>query len=122
MRVRSYPARTPMTLGIFRGGQTLAPQLTPVEFPARLVEGLAWDRLGLRLKPDKGSMVITAVRPGSAAERVGLEPGDLLQRINNLPVATADAFKDAVIAARTNKSVLLLVRRGRYGYYLTLPF
>ncbi|MBL8916618.1 MAG: PDZ domain-containing protein, partial [Archangium sp.] len=80
------------------------------------------DRLGLRVKPVQGGMSITAVRPGTPSARVGLEPGDLVLRVNQNPVPTADAFKEAVIQARGKPSVLLLVRRGQRGYYLTLPF
>jgi hypothetical protein len=33
-----------------------------------------------------------------------------------------DTFRDAVAEARGRNSVLLLVRRGQYGYHITLPF
>jgi serine protease Do len=93
-----------------------------VEFPAKLVDGLAWERLGLRVKPAQAGMGITAVRPGSAAARIGLEPGDVVQKLNNQAVGSVEAFREAIIQARGSNSVLLLVRRGRAGYYLTLPF
>ena len=122
VRLKSYPVKTPLNLTLFRGGQTLQLAVTPVEFPARLADGLAWDRLGMRLKAAKTGMAITAVRPGTTAARIGLEPGDLILRLNNQPVSTEAAFRDAVIAARSSRSVLLLVKRGSLGYYLTLPF
>ena len=122
VRMKSYPVKTPLALSVFRGGQTIAIAVTPVEFPARLADGLAWDRLGLRLKAGKEGMAITAVRPGTAAARIGLEPGDLVLRLNNLPLSTEPSFREALIAARSSRSVLLLVQRGRLGYYLTLPF
>jgi serine protease Do len=123
VRLKSYPARTPLQLGLFRAGQNLTAAVTPVEFPAKLVDSLAWDRLGLRVKADsKEGLAVTSVRPGSAAARVGLEPGDLVLKLNNQPMASADAFREALIAARSNRSVLLLVKRGNTGYYLTLPF
>ena len=121
VRLRSYPVKTPLQVTVFRAGQTFERAVTPVEFPAQLAESLAWDRLGLRLKAIKGGMAITAVRPGTAAARVGLEPGDLILRLNNQPLGQ-DTFRDALIAARSSRSVLLLVQRGRLGYYLTLPF
>ena len=67
-------------------------------------------------------MSIIAVRQGTAASRVGLEPGDLVLRVNQAQVPTADAFKEAIIQARGKPSVLLLVKRAGRGYYLTLPF
>ena len=122
VRLKSYPARTPLGLSVFRGGQASQVQVVPVEFPARLADALAWDRLGLRLKPGANGMVITSVRPTSAAARIGLEPGDLVQRLNNQPLPSLEKFREAMIAARGSSSVLLLVRRGRAGYHITLPF
>ena len=121
-RLKSYPAKTPLALTLVRNGQALNVVVTPVEFPPRLAEGLAWDRLGLKLKATQLGMQVIAVRPGSPSNRVGIEAGDMVVRLNNQPLTSLEVFKDAIIAARGGKSVLLLVRRGRAGYYLTLPF
>jgi Do/DeqQ family serine protease len=121
-RARGYPARSAFPLVLFREGGLRTLQVTPVEFPPRLVESLAWERLGLRVKEVKGAIAISGVRPGSAAQEIGLEPGDVILRINNQPVADSDAFREALLTARRGRSVLLLVRRGRYGYHITLPF
>lgn len=121
-RVRGYPARSSFPLVLFHEGESRTLQVTPVEFPARLIETLAWERLGLKVKEARGAMAIAGVRPGSAAQEVGLEPGDVILRVNNQPVANSDAFREALLTARRGRSVLLLVRRGRYGYHITLPF
>lgn len=122
VRLKSYPARTPLALGLFRSGQALQLTVTPIEFPTKQADTLAWDRLGLRVKAGQGGLVVTGVRPGTAAAQVGLEPGDLIARLNNQPMANVDAFREALIAARGASSVVLLVRRGRVGYHVTLPF
>jgi serine protease Do len=121
-RARGYPARAAFPLVLFREGGQLTLQVTPVEFPPQLVEALTWNRLGLRVKPARGAMAIQSVRPGSAADEVGLEPGDLVMRVNNQPVAEPASFQEALLTARGARSVLLLVRRGRSGYHVTLPF
>ncbi|WP_257457334.1 trypsin-like peptidase domain-containing protein [Archangium lipolyticum] len=121
-RARGYPARAAFPLVIFREGGQRTLQVTPVEFPPQLIEALAWNRLGLRVKPVRGGMSVQSVRPGSAAAEVGLEPGDLIARVNNQPVAEPASFQEALLSARGSRSVLLLVRRGRYGYHVTLPF
>jgi serine protease Do len=46
----------------------------------------------------------------------------VILKLNNQPMGSTEQFREALIASRTSKSVLLLVRRGRYGYYVTLPF
>ncbi len=121
-RARGYPARAVFPLVVFREGGQRTLQVTPVEFPPQLIEALAWNRLGLRVKPVRGGMSVQSVRPGSAAGEVGLEPGDLIARVNNQPVAEPASFQEALLSARSSRSVLLLVRRGRYGYHVTLPF
>lgn len=45
------------------------------------------DNLGLRLDPDQSDRV-AAVQAGSPAARAGLRPGDVLERLNGLPVAS----------------------------------
>jgi serine protease Do len=121
-RVRGYPARSAFPLVLFRDGGLRTLQVTPVEFPPRLIESLAWDRLGLRVKEVRGAVAISGVRPGSVAQEVGLETGDVILRVNNQPIPNTDAFREALLTARRGRSVLLLVRRGRYGYHITLPF
>jgi serine protease Do len=121
-RLKSFPAKAAMKLQTFRAGQLGEVVVTPVEFPARLVDSTVWERLGVRVKAADGGMVISAIRPGTPAARVGLEPGDVIRKLNNRPVATVDAFREIVVQARSSTSVLLLVKRGNRGYYLTLPF
>lgn len=121
-RARGYPARTRFPLAVFREGKTFNVEVTPVEFPPSMVEALAWDKLGLRVREARGSMAIATVRPGSVAANIGLEPGDVILRVNNQPVSTTEAFREALIGARRGRGVLLLVRRGNYGYHVTLPF
>jgi serine protease Do len=121
-RVRGYPARSAFSLVLFRAGASRTVQVTPVEFPRRLIETLAWDRLGLRVKEAKGVMSVAAVRPDSTAAQIGLEAGDVILRVNNQPVPDGDTFREALLTARRGRSVLMLVRRGRYGYHITLPF
>jgi serine protease Do len=121
-RVRGYPARSAFPLTVWRQGALRTLQVTPVEFPPRLIETFAWDQLGLRVKETRGAMAIAAVRPESVAQEVGLAAGDVILRVNNQPVASSDSFREALLNARRGRSVLLLVRRGRYGYHVTLPF
>ncbi len=121
-RFKSFTAKSPVKIQLFREGQTLDVTLTPTEFPTKLVDSTVWDRLGLRLKAHQGGLVVTAVRPGSPSARVGLEPGDVVRRINNKNVGNIEEFRDTIVQARGAPSVLMLVSRGQRGYYITLPF
>jgi len=121
-RVRGYPARSVFPLTVWRQGALRTLQVTPVEFPPRLIEAFAWDQLGLKVKESRGAIAISSVRPESVAQEVGLAPGDVILRVNNQPVANSESLREALLTARRGRSVLLLVRRGRYGYHVTLPF
>lgn len=59
-------------------------------------------------------VVVTDVTVGTAAERAGLQPGDVITQVNNTRITGMDSFRKAVGAVGKNKGMLLLVnRRGR---------
>jgi S1-C subfamily serine protease len=52
-----------------------------------------------------------AVR-GSAAERAGLETGDVLVQVHDTPVVTRDAAREALADLSSESPLRLVVRRG----------
>jgi serine protease Do len=122
VRMRGYPARTPIQMNIYRGGKFVELTVLPVEFPKELADTIFWKRAGLKVRAVEGGLVISEVRKGSRAQAIGLERGDVIVRINNRPVRTVESFREVVVDARSGRSVLLLVARGRSGYHITLPF
>jgi serine protease Do len=121
-RMRGYPAGTAVALSVFRQGSLRDASINTVPFPPKLAESMAWDRLGLRVKPSQGGLAISAVRPGSSAARVGISSGDMILKVNNQTMSSLDVFRDAVASALGSKSVLLVVRHGQFNYNLSLPF
>jgi serine protease Do len=121
-RLKSYPAKAPFALEVFRDGKQVALNVTPAEFPPRLADDLAWKRIGIRVKAAGGGQTVASVRPGSNAARIGLAPGDVVVKLNGRSVGTEAEWRDTLVASRGANSVLLLVRRGRTGYHITLPF
>ena len=121
-RLRGYPAHTTVTLQLFRDGRLQEVEVSPVEFPPQMAEQIGWDRLGIRVRKSHRTMLITAVRAHSPAANIGLVSGDKLLKLNNQPLTSLAAYRDALFSARSAHSVLLLVQRGNAGYYLTLPF
>jgi serine protease Do len=120
-RLRGYPARTSFALGVFRGGHELTLTVTPEKFPATLVDALGWERLGLKVSTARGGLVVVGVRRGSQAAQSGLQPGDLVTRLNNEPVASLEAFRDGLMSSQ-GRGVLLSVRRGAFTYPLGFRF
>ncbi len=122
VRLKSYPSKAAFPLEVFRDGKTVALTITPAEYPAKLADELAWKRLGFKVKASGNTLAIAGIRPGSNAARVGFQPGDVVVKVNGRPIASEADWREALVAARGSSSVLLLVRRGRAGYHVTLPF
>jgi hypothetical protein len=55
--------------------------------------------------PGKTGACVGAVRPGGAADRAGLRPGDLVERLNGTPIAEAQALASATTTLRIGQSV-----------------
>jgi len=58
-----------------------------------------------------GALAISVVVPKSAADRAGLEVGDVVLQVNDLPVVTRDALRDALADAGLEAPLRLTVRR-----------
>lgn len=71
----------------------------------------------LQIPDDVKGAVIQTVRPGSAAEDAGLQPGDVILEVNRKATASADQFVNQVKANAAGKDVLVLVwSKGNASY------
>ena len=64
---------------------------------------------------------VTFIARGSVAEKAGLEVGDVILQVNDQPVLTRDAVRDALGDLGLERPLQLTVRRGREHVSLTLP-
>jgi serine protease Do len=122
----------PLQLKIFRKGKQLTIPVTPSVFPLELALQEVDHRLGIRVgEVDSairnqyglgGGVSIEQVRRDSEAGRIGLQPGDLILKVNDMPIGSLEEFKKAIAKYHHHQSLTLLVRRGPHGYSLTLPF
>lgn len=97
------PTGTPVELTVMRdGGKRQNVSLTMVDVPRPDGGELLWKHFGIRarsLTPDDlrslglrsaVALVVTDVRRNSQAQREGLEPGDLITKLNGAPAGTLD--------------------------------
>lgn len=72
-------------------------------------------RMGLK---DRDGVLIENVVPDSPAADAGVQPGDIILQVNRVSVDSVDAVKAEVGKAKTDKPLLLLLRRadGNTGY------
>ena len=68
---------------------------------------------------NKGVLIKEVFR-NTPADRIGIEKGDILRRIDQQKINSIEDFKKGIISARNRNSIVLLVQRGRDGYYITL--
>ena len=86
------------------------------------------DRIGAEFgfvvrDPEPGTstaLAVSVVVPKSSADRGGLEVGDVILQINDLPVVTRDALRDALADAGLETPLRLTVRRNGSGDRLPL--
>jgi serine protease Do len=85
----------------------------------------SFDELGLDVRPltpeiakrldipssSKG-LVISAVKEDSPAERAGLRPGYVVERVGNTPVTTLDEYKSVMKEQSLREGVMLLINGG----------
>jgi len=90
------------------------------DLPGGDVETLAWERIGIRVAEDAEGLVVTAVRRGSPAARIGVERGDRILGLGGAPVTTRSELRRQLMNTRRARSVLLSVGRGPYQYNVPL--
>ena len=108
----------PITVGEFKESEVVASGETgELGLTVEKVTPEVAEELGLKRAE---GLVITAVKPGSAAEDGGLQTGDVITEINRHPVRTMADFRRETAKAGKGQSVLFLVRRGQGSLFLAL--
>lgn len=89
----------------------------PVPIPGAAL-GLQLASLGpqlrkeLKLGNDVHGVVVTRIAPGTPMAAIGLEPGDVIQSVDQKPVATPAQAATALANAAKRGNILLLINRG----------
>jgi serine protease Do len=83
----------------------------------RLGVAIAPPRVARRLRravglPERDGVLVRAVQDGSAADRAGIERGDLIVAAGGSPIERVDALYEALDGARTDGQLELTVLRG----------
>jgi serine protease Do len=121
-----------LDIQILRKGKEMIFTVRAKVFPLDQALQMVEQRMGIRVGEaaqeilekyglDSG-VSIQGVIKGSEAERTGLEPGDLILKINELPTKTLDEFKKAIRRYHYLPSITMVVARGPFSYTLTFPF
>jgi serine protease Do len=63
-------------------------------------------------------VVVIDVEPGSAAERAGVQSGDLIKEVNRERVHNLQEYRTVISRTQPDKGLLLLVKRGNFTRYV----
>jgi serine protease Do len=74
----------------------------------------------LKVPATTKGVVVDQVNPASRAADAGLQPGDVIQQVNHLPVSNVKEYSQAVGASKQDDSVLLLVNRSGNTIFLAV--
>jgi serine protease Do len=97
-------------------------RFTAAALEPREVSARTRRRLGLEVIEAGGrAAVVQQVHPGTVADRIGFQPGDAVLQIGARAVRSVSDFTTALGELRPGSDTVMLVVRGRYSYYVTVP-
>ncbi len=69
---------------------------------------------------DKNGVAVVGVEAGSLADQAGLQAGDVIREANHRQARNLNDFKSAISSVRQGQLLLLLVKRGKQTFYVTM--
>ncbi len=115
----------------YRNGSQRKTTVVLTEFPAHYVESLCWDSFGFRYIANSSGLakkyglystdgiVISETRRNGQAQQIGLQPGDIIVQVQSGTTDSLDDFKKQIVSNIHRETIVMLVQRGPYGYYVT---
>ena len=120
-RIEDHAEGDRLTLTLRREGRDEDVRLASATFPTARADELAWQLLGLQAAGAEDGLVVSRVRPGSPAARIGVQRGDRLLGLGGTPLRSVAELRRKMIELRSARSVLLSVGRGPYQYNVNVP-
>ena len=93
-------------------GQIERPTLGISYFSVANIPESAWKDYGITGDMPKGSLYVAEVVSGSAADKAGIKPEDIIVKVNNKTIDTTAVFTSALFSSRTGDTLKLVVIRG----------
>jgi Do/DeqQ family serine protease len=81
----------------------------------------ARSRMKFNLSAEEG-VVITKLRNGSHLSNIGVQPGDVIRKMDDIPIRETKDFEKAIVKYRKKSSVVILLQRSDQLYYITVRF
>jgi S1-C subfamily serine protease len=130
--MRNYSVGDKLNLKLRRSAESLTLSVVAGQFPMEKASALGYRLLGIRtedltpgsrarfnIAADSGAL-ISELNPQSYLAQIGARNGDVIRRINEVPINNSKDFNEAIVKYRYKKSIIVLLQRGDQGYYITI--
>jgi Do/DeqQ family serine protease len=130
--MRSHAIGDTLRMEIWRKNTTLKLAVIASKFPTKQAKDLGFRLLGVNVDDITNTnrrrfsitaetgVVISRLDPQSSLAEIGAKIGDVIRRINEVPIRRVADFERAIVKYRHKKSIIVLLQRGEQGYYITI--
>ena len=126
-----YTPGAHIKMEVFHEGMVVDRTVIPTEVPPQFVAQIVRERFGIELisnnaqiarrysLPTANGLVIKNVAQDSQAARIGLRGGDIILQAQGVALRNVRDLYEQVLKNIYQDSIVMLVQRGIYGYYIT---
>jgi len=123
LKLKRISSNQTISVELIRQGEIMNIQVKARPFPLELAPELAMDRLGIAVADldettrskynisEKKGVLILKMQRGSYLDRIGVQPGDIIRRIDEESVENLTDFNSAIVKYRSKHSIVLLIQR-----------
>jgi len=120
--MKGFAAGNLIRIKLWRKGKPVNVAVLSTVFPRNLASNLAYELYGIKVKDTalKNGVVISKIDPESYLAGIRVKPGDIVRGIDEVVIKDVKNFNNAVIKYRRKKSVVILIQRDDFLYYLNV--
>ncbi len=122
--LRNYSAGDYINLKIWRKSSKKSIKIKSIIYPEEFAEEFAYKNIGVKVKTNSKfeGVVITKLKRKSYLSQIGVTPGDVIRQIDDISITDKKSFIKAIAKYRNKNSIVILLQRGKQGYYITIKF
>jgi S1-C subfamily serine protease len=119
--LQTYTPGDILPLSVLRGDKVISLKVKLTALPVGYQMAYTRSTFGFSVRQGQRGLVIDAVLKGSSAERVGLHAGDMVLKIEGVPVQKLAEFEQTIEEYIGRKTLQFTVVRDNVAYLIELP-
>jgi Do/DeqQ family serine protease len=112
-----------IVITFLRKGVEKSARVKSSAFPLAAAIDLAYQLFGIKVTalPNMGKgVLVSEMAPNTHLVKIGVRPGDIIRKLNEITVSDIEDFKKAVVEYREKASVVMLIQRHGYLYHISV--